>query len=143
MGGGRWNPWRALRARPHITLQYTLLRGDGGQWVLHDDGSVTIHLDPRLSQRQRRCVLAHELIHDERRIGYQTGTPQQLVDSEERYVWREAARRLVPAGELEDLVERSAPIGLEVWEVADHFDVDQRVARLACRLATVRLRDVA
>lgn len=137
MGGGRWNPWRELRARPHITLEWTLLRGDGGHWVLHADGTATIHLDPRLSQRERRCVLAHELIHDERRIGYGRHVPPLLVDAEERWVWRETARRLVPAAELEDLVERSSPVPLEVWEICDHFDVDRRTAALACQLLRV------
>lgn len=134
MGGGRWNPWRELRARPHITLEWTLLRGDRGQWVPHPDGTATIHLDPRLSQRERRCVLAHELVHDERGIAYTRSTPQALVDAEERWVWRETARRLVPADELEQLIAAADPLPLELWEICDHFDVDQRVASTACRL---------
>jgi hypothetical protein len=79
-------------------------------------------------------VLAHELIHDERRIGYGPATPPAIIEAEERYVWREAARRLVPPAELEQLVASTTPLPLEVWEVADHFDVDQRIARLACSL---------
>jgi hypothetical protein len=131
---GRWNPWRELRARPHIRLKWTLLHGDRGVWELHHGGLVTIHLDPRLSQRERRCVLAHELVHDERQLGYEPGTPQGLVDIEERTIWREVARRLVPPDELAAFVARSAPLPLEVWEIADEFDVDRHVARLACAL---------
>lgn len=134
MGRGRWNPWSALRDRPHITLEWTFLRCDRGLWELHHDGTATIHLDPRLSRRERRCVLAHELIHDERRFGYTDSTPRPLVELEERVVWRETARRLVPPGELAEFVERTAPLPLELWEIADEFDVDRRVARLACSL---------
>lgn len=79
-------------------------------------------------------MLAHELVHDERGIAYTRSTPQALVDAEERWVWRETARRLVPADELEQLIAAADPLPLELWEICDHFDVDQRVASTACRL---------
>lgn len=138
MARGRWNPWRALRERAHITLEWTWLRGDRGQCVFHGDGTVTIHLDPRLSRRERRCVLAHELVHAERGVGYGRGTPSGLVEVEERVVWRETARRLVPPDELASLVAAFDGVPLELWEVAEHFDVDQVVARLACEALRAR-----
>lgn len=130
--GYRWNPWAALRARPDITLEWAWLRGQRGLWVPHGDGTSTIALDRRLSRRERRCVLAHELVHAERGIAYDRSTPAALVAAEERIVWRETTRRLVPPGELMDLVEACGV--LEVWEIAEEFDVDHRVARLACSL---------
>lgn len=133
MAEGRWNPWATLRARPHITLEWTFLRGARGLWEPHGDGTVTIHLDPRLSQRERRCVLGHELVHDERQIGYLPSTPDALIDREERWVWGETARRLVPPGELADWARRCAPLPVELWEICDEFDVTGQVARIACR----------
>lgn len=132
MAEGRWNPWRALRARPHITLEWTFLRGARGLWEPHGDGTVSIHIDPRLSQRERRCVLGHELVHDERRIGYLASTPAGLVAREEWWVWGETARRLVPPSELSGWVSRSAPLPVELWEICDEFDVTGQVARIAC-----------
>jgi hypothetical protein len=77
-------------------------------------------------------VLAHELVHDERGIAFTATTPAGLVQSEERWVWAETVRRLVPPAELVALVERMAPDPVTVVDVADHFDVDQVVARKAC-----------
>jgi hypothetical protein len=130
--GGRWNPWRVLRARPHITLEWAWLRGHRGLWIPHPDGTATIQLDVRLSRRERRCVLAHELVHDERGIAYSRSTPAGLVQAEERWVWAETVRRLVPPDHLADLVHRMLPEPVMVLDVADHFDVDQTVARKAC-----------
>lgn len=127
----RWNPWAALRARPHITLHQQLLRGHRGLWVPRVGGTADIYLDVRLSRRERRCVLAHELVHDERGISYTTDSPGALVQSEERAVDREVVRRLVPAGELLELVRSSADMPLEVWEIAEHFDIDRTTARRA------------
>lgn len=47
---------------------------------------------------------------------------------------REATRRLVPPAELLDLVAAMAPDPVLVIDVADEFDVDQRIARQACAL---------
>jgi len=58
------------------------------------NGTDIIWLDNRLQQVERRCVLAHELVHVERRhIGCQ---PPAV----ERSVRIETARRLIPIGEL-------------------------------------------
>ena len=130
----RWNPWRALRARPHVTLQWAMLRSARGLWV-PNGATATIYLDVRLSRRERRCVLAHELVHDERGIAYGPGTPRALVDLEERAVTAIAVERLVPATELEQLANRGP---IEMWEVADHFDVDQPTALHACRALAAR-----
>jgi hypothetical protein len=130
----RWNPWSALRTRPHITLQWAVLRNARGMWTPHGDGTSTIYLDHRLGRRERRCVLAHELVHDERGISYDRATPRLLVDIEERTVTRETVRRLVPLAALAALVMATSPEPLEVWEIADHFDVDWRTARAAVAL---------
>lgn len=131
VGRGRWNPWRALRERDHIRVEWAFLRCRG-LWIPHADGTATIQLDARLSRRERRCVLAHELIHDERGIAFLPSTPAGLVEAEERWVRAETARRLVPPAELAELVAALAPEPVTVLDVADAFDVDRCTARQAC-----------
>ncbi len=130
----RWNPWRALRTRPQITLEWGLLRNARGLWIPNDDGTSTIRLDVRLSRRERRCTLGHELVHEERGISYTAATPWALVAIEERVVRRETTRRLVPPAELTAFALATAPLTLEVWEICDEFDVDGPTARDACAL---------
>lgn len=129
-----WNPWRELRARSHITLEWRFLHRARGLYVPHGDGTATIVLDARLSRRERRCTLAHELVHDERGITYTSDTPAALVAIEERSVQREAIRRLVPPAALVDLIASMAPSPVTVVDIADHFDVDPHTARMACIL---------
>ena len=81
------DPWAALAARPDVDLVWAdLPRGVRGL----TDGVGTIWLDRGLSQRERRCTLAHELIHLER--GHKGAQPASV----EADVNAEAARRLLP-----------------------------------------------
>lgn len=128
----RWNPWRALRDRPHLELYFTHLACEGLLTV--EDGRRVVLIDQELTATQRRCVLAHELIHDERGLLYR-GTPAALVDKEERAVRLEVARRLVPPFELMSFVRRRATVGpVMLATVADEFDVTPEVAELAMRI---------
>ena len=129
------NPWRTLRDRPHLTLHWRHLpEGMGGLWTT---GSIT--LDPRLSRVERRCVLMHELIHDERRIGWPFASAGTM-ESEERIVRGETARRLVPPDELLELVRRCDDIEpVTATVVAREFDVTPQVAFLALRRLQVDL----
>lgn len=80
------HPWRILRSRPHLSLAYAELPGDLlGTWA---PGRVT--LTRHLLQVERRCVLMHELVHDERGLPHPA-----LAAKDEAAVDREAARRLV------------------------------------------------
>lgn len=65
--GGRWNPWAALRARADVVLVRSVpLAGPRGLAVVFPDGEAVVAVDPGLCRVERRCVLAHELVHDER-----------------------------------------------------------------------------
>jgi hypothetical protein len=128
----RWNPWRALEDRPHIDLYYTRLRCRG--LLKAEEGKRVLLLDLELTSRERRCVLAHELVHDERGLLWRE-TPDPLVAKEERAVCLEVARRLVPPFELMGFVRRRATVGpVTVAQVADEFDVTEEVALLAMRI---------
>ena len=133
---GRWNPWHALRDRPHIELRYGRLDDSlQGMWQRDHLGELIV-LDDRLDRRQRRCVLAHELVHAERGIGHGAAT-EATMQREETAVRREVARRLVPEAELRAFVARRLtvdPVTLD--QIADEFDVDLEVAAEAVRSAT-------
>ena len=135
---GRWNPWAALRARPHVSLRLDPEAGllGGGMLVL-GPGLAVVVLDPALDRRSRRVALAHELVHEERGGGCDApGLPDDLdviVTRDETAVVREVARRLVPPTALRHLLEQRQGLGLHVepWEVAETFDVDDLTARVA------------
>lgn len=93
------------------------------------DPPPTIVLDARLSRVDRRATLVHELIHAERGI-----TGCERID--ERGVDDEVARRLVPIDDLYAMWEIAVlnDLPVESWQVAEHFDVPDRVAERAMQL---------
>lgn len=132
------NPWRTLRSRPHIELRWLRLPPTTrGVWWSEEAGSV-IGLSVSLGRRDRNATLMHELVHDERGIGYTPSTPVPLVEKEEVAVERITARRLVPAAALQAFVTQRLTVQDQVTatEVADEFDVPIGVAELAIRLAS-------
>lgn len=134
---GRWHPWRALRDRPDVTLHWAELPfGQPGLWIDDGTGRRRIVLDWRLPRRERRAVLAHELVHDERGIPCPPDVPPALTQREERTVERIVAIRLVPPEELRQLVDRIEGLdqAVTVDLVADEFDVPHDVAERALRL---------
>lgn len=124
------NPWRTLRARPHLTLRWRRLPdGMGAMWR-----SGEIIIDPRLGRVERRCALMHELVHDDRRIGWPWATAATM-ETEERIVREETARRLVPLDHLARWVEARAEVGpVTARDIAEEWDVTIQVAHLAGRL---------
>lgn len=83
------------------------------------NGADVIWLDPRMSQVERRCVLAHELVHLE--YGHRGCQPPAV----EREVRAEAARRLVHMDELVPAVRWSRSLD----ELADELWVTPLVAQ--------------
>lgn len=141
-----WNPWRALRSRPHIIFRLAALPADTGGAVYWPRGArAAIVIDPALLRRERNAALAHELVHDERGGGADMeGMPTSwsaVVVRDEAAVDREVARRLVPPGELAKFCEALDLLGVGVTahEVAEHFDVPEIVATEALR-ASIRRR---
>lgn len=107
-------------------------------WPKGDRAALII--DRRLPFAERRAALTHELIHDERGGGVEYhGQPEGwavIAAREERIVEDETARRLVPADELLAELARAEAVGepLEVWRVAERFEVPDLVAERAMRL---------
>ncbi|MCU1453101.1 MAG: hypothetical protein JWN46_1247 [Acidimicrobiales bacterium] len=134
----RWDPWSALRSRPHILFRLDPVAATLGGGLLARRGDRTaIVIDPALDRRRRRCALAHELVHDERGGGCdRVDAPPSwdaVVHREELRVDREVAARLVPAGELAHFLQARVEVGdpAALWEVAEEFDVDEATAARA------------
>ncbi|HLV05690.1 MAG TPA: ImmA/IrrE family metallo-endopeptidase [Actinomycetaceae bacterium] len=126
-----WHPWRRLRALTHVTLHWQPLQGLLGA----TNGSNLIVMDPRQSQAQRRCTIAHELAHIE--LGHTGG----CTGAEEAQARRLAARWLIDMDRLLDALAWSE----ELEEVAEELwvDLDTLYARLDGLTAQERARVVA
>lgn len=101
---------------------------------------TVILVDYSLGRRERRVVLAHELIHVERGVGTdQPGMPSTwapVVAKEEAAVNAEVARRLVPLDELEEWVRRrtESDITTTPFDVSVEWDTTEQLAELAMLL---------
>lgn len=136
-----WNPWAALRGRPHIIfrLDHIAAHGGGAIYARRGDRAVIV-IDPALDRPARRAALAHELVHDERGGGADhPGMPEgwaAVVAGDERAVDRIVARRLVPATALANLVAQLVDVdgGVTAGAVAEAFEVPEAVAITALEL---------
>jgi len=137
-----WHVWGELRRRRHIDLEFDDLDGERGMIEDLPNGRRRITLDVGLDQVERRAVLAHELVHDERGILFTRSTPTLVVDKEEACVRDETARRLVPVDLLEDFVRwLIVDNGSATWrDVAEEFEVPRDVAQRALELLAQRAR---
>lgn len=139
----RWNPWRTLRDRSHITLVWVddLPPTIRGAW--RTSGRRTeVFLNARLGRIERRAGLGHELVHDERGIHLSPDCPQAVREKEEAIVRRLTAERFVPVSELLELVEAWVSVGepVDAHLVAREFDVPADVAQTALERAQLRRR---
>lgn len=136
--GMRENPWRTLRSRPWIKLEWAdLPDGMHGMW-----GGTTITLSNRATRVERRCALMHELIHAERGIGWGYATAETM-QTEERIVRVQTALRLVPLDELALFVDRREFEPITAGVIAREFDVTPKVAALAADLLVQRIMEAA
>lgn len=108
-----YHPWRDLRDRPHILVHWAHLppgvsgATDGARIYLHED----------LLQVERRCTLAHELVHID------AGDQYCQAPAVERRVRRETARRLITLSR----VVRAVQWTPHLVEAADELWVTPRV----------------
>lgn len=58
-----FHPWRAIRAREDVTVEWQRRDGLLGTWC---ERSRRMVLHPDQNQAERRCTAAHELLHAER-----------------------------------------------------------------------------
>lgn len=133
----RWNPWAALADAP-IDLRLAPLSGERGRWSRYLDRDEIV-LEASLPRRVRREVLAHELVHAERGIGWPQASAATMEVEEER-VWRTALDRLAPPAEVEAFLRRRGSVGaVTVTDLAEEFDLSIEAARRVARLRAARL----
>lgn len=82
-----FDPWKIVAAHPWLAIVHQRMPDHKPGAT---DGRSTIWLDDRLSQRERRCILTHELVHLQH--GHDCCQPQAI----ERRVRAEAAMLLLP-----------------------------------------------
>jgi len=106
-----YHPWREARRRTHLVIDLVELPDDHRGCITGDRISIGID-DPQAS---RRCTLAHELVHDERRV---YPSDPVLRAREEIAVERIAARRLIQLEKLVDALRwtrNSREVAHELW----------------------------
>lgn len=106
-----YHPWRDARDREHLNITFERL-ADGRRGCLRGD-RITINTGD--DQAQRRSTLAHELVHDERRV---FPTDRVLRAREELTVERIAARRLIALDHLVDVLRwtrSTGEVAAELW----------------------------
>lgn len=111
-----YHPWRVLAVDwAHIDLQHRvdLTPGRLGE----TDGRTWIRLRMPMLQVERRCTLAHELIHLER------GDTGACSPADEHAIDREVARRLIPLAALIEGIRWT----LDPAELADELWVTDKI----------------
>lgn len=149
VAGERWSPWRAISELEHVDVVHAILpEVVGGGICARLGGRIVVVLDRRLPRADRRCVLAHELVHLERDsldccvYGQPDDRWTSVMVREEMKVNREVARRLVPELELAQLIQAEVGLGQGVRPdiVAEHFEVTERIAETAMEAFAQRIR---
>jgi hypothetical protein len=124
----RYDPWRDLAEKwPEISLVVEPMTG----LMLGELRYPVIALRAGTSAAQRRCTLAHELVHLER--GVRDCGP--WAAREELQVHREVARRLVTSPDLAAAI-RALGSTEDIAALAQALDVDVQTARLRLELVT-------
>lgn len=106
-----YHPWRDARDRVHLSITFERM-ADGRRGCLRGD-RITINTGD--DQAQRRSTLAHELVHDERRV---FPVDRVLRAREELTVERIAARRLIALDHLVDVLRwtrSTGEVAAELW----------------------------
>jgi hypothetical protein len=126
---GRYDPWRDVRLNwPQVQVVIERMTGD----LLGEarDGGAVIALRAGTSAAQRRCTLAHEIVHLERGLR----DFGQWLHREEQAVHRTAACRLITVTELAAAI-RDLGAADDHGALAQALDVDSET--LSVRLAAL------
>lgn len=124
----RYDPWRDLAVNwPEIDV---LIEPMGGR-LLGVLRYPVIALRAGTSAAQRRCTLAHEIVHLERGVG----DCGPWSGREELLVHREVARRLIPIADLASAVRYLGGSAV-LAELAQVLEVDLETARLRLDMLT-------
>lgn len=128
MRGDRYNPWRVASSYGVRVIFRDL---PGAMWGAWHAPSRVVVLDRGLSQRERRCTLAHELVHVE--AGDSCHQPARV----EQLVHRVAAARLITLPDLAEAMRWSR----DPHELAEGLWVDDRTLSVRLDALTVEERE--
>lgn len=125
-----YSPWQHLRKLAHINLRWTEDEqelDDAFAWYYVEREEIV--MDSRMTQRERRCVLGHELAHA---LNRDRPTNNAVLDAlQELQADRWAARRLIDIRALGEALAWSSDleeVAEELWVTRDLLDV--RLAHL-------------
>ena len=107
-----YHPWRDARAREHLTIRFVDYLPAGVRGRIRGD---VVEVNRHMLGDERRCTIAHELVHHERRI---FPVDPVLRAREELKVERIAARRLVALEQLVNVLcwtRRTEEVADELW----------------------------
>jgi hypothetical protein len=128
----RYDPWWDLSQRTYLRVEF-VDAPTGRRGVIRGND---IMIDRHQLQVERRCTIAHELVHDERRV---FPAEPVLKAREETLVERTAARRLIELGDLIDALR--ACTTRQSDSLADSLWVDRPM--LEARMAALDPIEVA
>lgn len=129
---GSYDPWRELNRRTYLSVEFV----DEPTGRRGRISGNTILIDQHQLQTERRCTVAHELVHDERRV---FPADEVLAAREELVVERLAARRMIALPDLVDALRACSTRFAD--ELAEHLWVDQPM--LEARMADLDPIEVA
>lgn len=100
-------------------------------------GACYIGMDPFQieTEAQERVHLAHELGHCETGAFYGAYSPLEIRQKHESRADRWAVSRLVPADELERVINSGT---VEVWELAEYFNVTEEFMHKALKIHALK-----
>lgn len=107
-----YHPWRDARRRQHLAIEFVDDLPHGVRGRITGD---RIEVNRHMLGDERRCTIAHELVHDERRI---YPVDRVLRAREELAVERIAARRLIALEQLVDVLgwtRQTDEVAQELW----------------------------
>ncbi|WLP90218.1 gp43 [Gordonia sp. NB41Y] len=126
-----YHPWRDARRRSHLDIAFVDHLPAGVRGRIRGD---RIEINRHMLADERRCTIAHELVHDERRV---FPVDRVLRAREELVVERIAARRLIALDQLVDVLRWTR----HADEVAEELWVDVPMLVALVQSLTDRERD--
>lgn len=135
MRDGGYSPFEEMGHLSEIEFALGHLPDGLGGFYSPQGSWAAIVVDRRLHRVERRVAVTHELVHHLRGGG--SCHPDPVVAArDEHAVHTEVARKMVPLDRLRAFCERMVELegAVEVWQVAEEFDVTNEVAERALAL---------
>lgn len=115
-----------------ITVDRFALPGTRSLSLMDEDGSCHIGMDHHLPNGSGELsALVHELGHCKTGAFYNQYSSLCCIHQQEARAWRWAVQRVLPRNELNNAIQSGLT---EVWQLAEHFGVEESLVRYAFSL---------